>query len=66
MLITALSLTSAPITITPVAEQPAPSNLRLNQYNYTEQGLSVTNVRFEWDAAEGAVYYELEWRKGSA
>lgn len=52
-----------PITITPVTEQPAPTNLRLNQYNYTEQGLSVTNVRFEWDAAEGAVYYELEWRK---
>lgn len=52
-----------PITQTPAAEQEPPTNLEINQYNYTEQGLSVTNITFSWSPAKNADYYEVEWRK---
>lgn len=52
-----------PITQTPATEQEPPTNLEIDQYNYTEQGLSVTNITFSWTPAKNADYYEVEWRK---
>lgn len=52
-----------PITQTPATEQAPPTDLKIDQYNYTEQGLSVTNITFSWSPAKNANYYEVEWRK---
>ncbi|MCJ7854631.1 host specificity protein J, partial [Pseudomonas monteilii] len=54
-----------PISVVPARTQQAPEGVKLSSYTRTEQGLAVTTLRAEWQAAPGAIAYSAEWRKDS-
>ncbi|WP_052261107.1 TipJ family phage tail tip protein [Pseudomonas sp. C5pp] len=58
-------LESRPISVVPARTQQAPEGVKLSSYTRTEQGLAVTTLRAEWQAAPGATAYSAEWRKDS-
>ncbi|QGG75843.1 phage tail protein [Pseudomonas syringae] len=54
-----------PISGIPVGVQAAPDAVFVTQHVVIEQGIAVTNMTISWDAAPGAVAYDVEWRWGS-
>lgn len=54
-----------PISGIPVGVQAAPGAVFVTQHVVIEQGIAVTNMTISWDAAPGAVSYDVEWRWGS-
>ncbi|WP_054069764.1 phage tail protein, partial [Pseudomonas syringae group genomosp. 3] len=54
-----------PISGIPVGVQAAPGAVFVTQHVVIEQGIAVTNMTISWDAAPGAVAYDVEWRWGS-
>ncbi|SMG00324.1 host specificity protein J [Burkholderia singularis] len=52
-----------PITIIPPSVQPPPTNVRVSSYSRIDQGLAVTAMVIAWDGVQGAVQYEVHWRK---
>ncbi|KPX26037.1 putative phage host specificity protein [Pseudomonas syringae pv. delphinii] len=54
-----------PISGIPVGVQAAPAAVFVTQHVVIEQGIAVTNMTISWDAAPGAVAYDVEWRWGS-
>ena len=54
-----------PITGIPVGTQDAPGRVMLSQNVVIEQGLAVTVMSIAWDAAPGAVGYDVEWKWGA-
>lgn len=54
-----------PISGIPVGTQVAPARVLLSQHVVIEQGIAVTNMTIAWDAAPGAVGYDVEWRWGA-
>ncbi|NHB94437.1 hypothetical protein C5469_20770 [Photorhabdus cinerea] len=52
-----------PITVIPPGVQPPAKNVRISSYTKIVQGLAVTTLRADWDAADSAIAYESEWRK---
>lgn len=54
-----------PISGIPVGVQAAPGAVFVTQRVVIEQGIAVTNMTISWDAAPGAVAYDVEWRWGS-
>ncbi|RMS41540.1 Prophage host specificity protein J, partial [Pseudomonas amygdali pv. photiniae] len=54
-----------PITGVPLGVQSAPAGVYLSQHVVVEQGIAVTFMTISWDAAPGAVGYEVEWRWGA-
>ncbi|WP_116895142.1 phage tail tip fiber protein [Pseudomonas syringae] len=54
-----------PISGIPVGVQAAPAGVSVTQHVVVEQGIAVTNMTISWDAAPGAVAYDVEWRWGS-
>nr|WP_259642080.1 DUF1983 domain-containing protein [Pseudomonas syringae group genomosp. 7] len=54
-----------PISGIPVGVQAAPGAVFVTQHVVIEQGIAVTNMTISWDAAPGAVGYDVEWRWGS-
>ncbi|WP_322614200.1 phage tail protein [Pseudomonas sp. BIC9C] len=54
-----------PISGIPVGTQAAPARVLLSQHVVVEQGIAVTNMTIAWDAAPGAVGYDVEWRWGA-
>ena len=54
-----------PISGIPVGTQEAPARVLLSQHVVIEQGIAVTNMTIAWDAAPGAVAYDVEWRWGA-
>ncbi|WP_024691393.1 TipJ family phage tail tip protein [Pseudomonas tremae] len=54
-----------PISGVPVGVQSAPGAVFVTQHVVIEQGIAVTNMTISWDAAPGAVAYDVEWRWGS-
>ncbi|WP_147457985.1 host specificity protein J, partial [Pseudomonas syringae] len=54
-----------PISGIPVGVQAAPAGVFVTQHVVVEQGIAVTNMTISWDAAPGAVAYDVEWRWGS-
>ncbi|GGY87556.1 TipJ family phage tail tip protein [Shewanella fodinae] len=52
-----------PISVIPAKIQEPPTNVTLSQRTLVEQTLSVTVMTIQWDAADGAVAYDVEWRK---
>ncbi|MCF5709610.1 DUF1983 domain-containing protein [Pseudomonas syringae] len=54
-----------PISGIPVGVQAAPGAVFVTQHVVIEQGIAVTNMTIGWDAAPGAVAYDVEWRWGS-
>ncbi|UZE12796.1 phage tail protein [Pseudomonas sp. B21-053] len=54
-----------PITGIPIGTQAAPARVLLSQHVVVEQGIAVTIMTIAWDAAPGAVGYDVEWRWGA-
>ncbi|RMU91195.1 host specificity protein J, partial [Pseudomonas coronafaciens] len=54
-----------PISGVPVGVQSAPGAVFVTQHVVIDQGIAVTNMTISWDAAPGAVAYDVEWRWGS-
>ncbi|WP_122555848.1 phage tail tip fiber protein [Pseudomonas viridiflava] len=54
-----------PISGIPVGVQSAPGAVFVTQHVVIDQGIAVTNMTISWDAAPGAVAYDVEWRWGS-
>jgi predicted phage tail protein len=54
-----------PISGIPIGTQEAPARVLLSQHVVIEQGIAVTNMTIAWDAAPGAVGYDVEWRWGA-
>ncbi|MFV7465676.1 host specificity protein J, partial [Pseudomonas shirazica] len=54
-----------PISVIPARTQQAPTGVAVSSYTRTEQGLAVTTLRAEWQAAPAAIAYMAEWRKDS-
>lgn len=52
-----------PISIIPPGVQLPPTNIEITSFSATAQGLAVTTLHVEWDAAESAIAYEAEWRR---
>lgn len=56
-------LEERPITVIPPSVQVPPSNVRIEAATAITQGMAVTTASIKWDAAEGAVGYDVEWRR---
>ena len=54
-----------PISGIPVGTQDAPARVLLSQHVVIEQGIANTIMTIAWDAAPGAVAYDIEWRWGA-
>ncbi|WP_426160265.1 TipJ family phage tail tip protein [Pseudomonas sp. TSRC2-2] len=54
-----------PITGIPIGTQAAPARVLISQNVVVEQGIAVTSMAIAWDAAPGAVGYDVEWRWGA-
>lgn len=54
-----------PISGIPVGVQAAPGAVFLTQHVVIEQGIAITFMTISWDAAPGAVSYDVEWKWGA-
>lgn len=55
-----------PISVVPPRVQPAPQNVRLSNRSAIIAGSEKINVLIEWDAAEYATQYEVQWRRNNS
>ena len=56
-------LDERPISSLPDAIQSAPNNVTITSSYTVIQGLTVATLHAEWDKPDGAVYYQVQWRK---
>ncbi|WP_414155814.1 host specificity protein J [Pseudomonas sp. BNK-43-a] len=54
-----------PISVLPPGVQDAPARVLISSHSAVDQGIAVTTMTIGWDAAPGAVAYDVEWRWGS-
>ncbi|AIL60944.1 host specificity protein J [Pseudomonas alkylphenolica] len=54
-----------PISVLPPGVQDAPARVMITSHNSVDQGIAVTTMTIGWDAAPGAVAYDVEWRWGA-
>lgn len=59
-------LSTRPITAIPSSVQSPPTNVRAETDHVIEQYAAATVMTIAWDAAPGAVAYDVEWRRESA
>ncbi|WMN15593.1 phage tail protein [Pseudomonas piscis] len=62
---TGAKLDERPISVIPVTTVPAPASVTLISDYSIAQGLAVSTMTITWPAVEGAVAYDVEWRKDS-
>ncbi|MDF9617030.1 phage tail protein [Pseudomonas entomophila] len=62
---TGAKLEERPISIIPVTTVPPPARVTLTSGYAIAQGLAVSTMTIAWPAVEGAVAYDVEWRKDS-
>lgn len=62
---TGARLEERPISVIPITVVPAPASVTLTATSSIVQGLSVATVTISWSAVNGAVSYDVEWRKDS-
>ena len=58
-------LIDRPISILPSKVQQPPASVTISQRTYIEQTQSITVMLISWPAANGAISYDVEWRKDS-
>jgi predicted phage tail protein len=54
---------SRPISVIPPSVQPPPANVGFSTYWVIEQGIASTAMVIQWDAAQKAIAYEVDWRR---
>ena len=62
---TGAKLEERPISVIPVTTVPPPASVTLTSDYAISQGLAVSTMTISWPAVEGAVGYDVEWRKDS-
>ncbi|MGV3786639.1 host specificity protein J [Citrobacter freundii] len=62
---TGARLDERPISVIPPGVQTPPGNIVVDSYSTVNQNIAITTMRVAWDAVQGAVAYEAEWRRDS-
>ena len=62
---TGARLEERPISVIPITVVPAPASVLLSSTSSVVQGLAVATMTISWPAVDGAVGYDVEWRKDS-
>jgi predicted phage tail protein len=62
---TGARLEERPISVIPITVVPAPASVTVVSTSSVIQGLSVATMTISWPAVDGAVGYDIEWRKDS-
>ncbi|QBR32821.1 MULTISPECIES: host specificity protein J [Pseudomonas] len=62
---TGARLEERPISVIPITVVPPPASVTLTSTSSVVQGLSVATMTISWPAVDGAVGYDVEWRKDS-
>ncbi|HGM4181110.1 TPA: phage tail protein [Pseudomonas aeruginosa] len=62
---TGAKLESRPISVIPITTVAPPSSVTLTSHYQFDQGLAVSTMTIAWPAVEGAVAYDVEWKKDS-
>lgn len=56
-------LEERPVSNLPVGGQAAPSSVLISQSIHVEQTMAVTTMTIKWDEVDGAVSYDVQWRR---
>ncbi|MBC3464981.1 phage tail protein [Pseudomonas sp. RW10S2] len=62
---TGAKLEERPISVIPVTTVPPPASVTLTSGYAVDQGIAVSTMTIAWPAVEGAVAYEVEWRRNN-
>lgn len=62
---TGARLEERPISVIPITVVPAPASVTVVSTSAVSQGLAVATMTISWPAVNGAVGYDVEWRKDS-
>ncbi|WP_223464836.1 phage tail protein [Pseudomonas sp. GL-RE-26] len=62
---TGARLEERPISVIPITVVPAPASVTLTSSSVVAQGIAVATMTITWPAVNGAVGYDVEWRKDS-
>ncbi|AHC82537.1 hypothetical protein X970_11170 [Pseudomonas monteilii SB3101] len=60
---TGAKLDERPISVIPVTTVQPPASVTLSSAHMIDQGIAVSTMTIVWAAVEGAVAYDVEWRK---
>ncbi|HBO4558823.1 TPA: phage tail protein [Pseudomonas aeruginosa] len=60
---TGAKLESRPISVIPITTVAPPTSVTLTSHYQFDQGLAVSTMTITWPAVEGAVAYDVEWKK---
>ncbi|MFU6984558.1 host specificity protein J [Pseudomonas paraeruginosa] len=62
---TGAKLESRPISVIPITTVAPPASVTLTSHYQFDQGLAVSTMTIAWPPVEGAVAYDVEWKKDS-
>ncbi|MBC3246578.1 phage tail protein [Pseudomonas lurida] len=62
---TGARLEERPISVVPITVVPAPASVDITSNYSVDQGLAISTMNISWPAVNGAVAYDVEWRKDS-
>jgi predicted phage tail protein len=62
---TGARLEERPISVIPITVVPAPASVTVVSTSAVVQGMAVATMTISWPAVDGAVGYDIEWRKDS-
>ena len=62
---TGARLEDRPISVIPITVVPAPESVTVTADVAIDQGLAISTMNISWPAVNGAVAYDVEWRKDS-
>ncbi|MER0768899.1 phage tail protein [Pseudomonas aeruginosa] len=62
---TGARLEDRPISVIPITTVPPPASVTLTSHYQFDQGLAVSTMTIAWPPVEGAVSYDVEWKKDS-
>ncbi|NWA81580.1 host specificity protein J [Pseudomonas sp. D2002] len=60
---TGARLEERPISVIPITVVPAPASVTLTSSYAVNQGIAISTMNISWPAVNGAVAYDVEWRK---
>lgn len=52
-----------PISVIPPSVQPPPTNVALSSHVVIEQGIATPTLTIQWEPADKAIAYDVEWRR---
>ncbi|MBT2374858.1 TipJ family phage tail tip protein [Pseudomonas fluorescens] len=62
---TGARLEERPISVIPITIVPPPASVTLTSSYAVNQGIAISTMNISWPAVNGAVAYDVEWRKDS-